>query len=362
MDAVTAEGAWRGGALETETRSAGRVVNVLDRDVIERDDPTTNALLEVLIQAYDDHVEAFSLAGQVGILRADIEYYPKLRFTWWSILEIAAAEGQLRRLVDFALRDPTTVGWHPQIRAVIDVPDGGLLDKREGERDGDGEGEGEASTDAKGRGNQTHVGERAELWKPGTVLDARFLDGPAKLRDRVEKIASEWFEYTDLKLEFGKVADAPVRISFKQPGSWSYMATQALKVQIKEPTVNFGWVNLDTDPAEIQRVVLHEFGHVVGLHHEQQNPLSAIKWNRRKVYEAFTGPPNHWSRQQVDQMFFAIWTPGYYPVHKVFDPQSIMMFPIAKELLRSGPEIGWNRSLSSVDKQFAAALYPKRSA
>lgn len=333
-----------------------RTVNVLDRDVIARDDPTTIALLEVLIQAYDDHVEAFSLAGQVGILRADIEYYPKLRFTWWSILEIAAAEGQLRRLVDKALRDPTSVGWHPQIRQVIEVPAGGLMAEDEGASDG------EAGTDAKGRGNRTDVGDRAKLWKPGSVLDARFLDGPARLRERVEKVATQWFEYTDLKIEFGNVADAPLRISFKLPGSWSFMATDALTVPVAEPTVNFGWVNLDTDPAEVQRVVLHEFGHVLGLQHEQQNPVSAIKWNRKKVYETFTGPPNHWSREQVDQQFFAIWTPGYFPVHKVFDSQSIMMFPIPKELLRSGPEIGWNGSLSGVDRQFAAALYPKRSA
>jgi hypothetical protein len=330
-------------------------MNVLDRDPLARDDPTTIALHELLIRAYDDHVEAFALAGQVGILRADIEVYPKLRFTWWSILEIAAAEKQLRRLVDTALRDPTVAGWHAQIRQVIEVPAGGLM--AEGERQPGGE----ANTDAKGRGNQTDVGDRAKLWKPGTALGARFLDGPARLRARVEKLAREWFEYTDLKIEFGNVADAPLRISFKQPGSWSYLATEALEVAATQPTVNFGWVDLDTDPAEVQRVVLHEFGHVLGLHHEQQNPVSAIKWNRRKVYETFTGPPNHWSRTQVDQQFFGIWTPGYFPVHKVFDPQSIMMFPIPKELLRSGPEIGWNGSLSGVDKQFAAALYPKRS-
>jgi serralysin len=334
----------------------GTPVNVLDRDEVARDDPTIIALHDLLIRAYDDAVEAFAIAGQVGILRADIAVDPKLRFTWWSILEIAAGEGQLRRLVDTALRDPTIAGWHAQIRQVIEVPAGGLMAEGEKARGG------RPTTDAQGQGTRTDVGDRVHLWKSGTVLDARFLDGPAKLRDRVEKIARQWFEYTDLKIEFGNVVDAPIRVSFKLDGSWSFMGTNALSIPMTQPTVNFGWVNQDTDPAEVQRVVLHEFGHVVGLHHEQQNPVSDIKWNRRKVYEAFTGPPNHWSRAEVDQQFFGIWSPGYYPVHKVFDPQSIMMFPIPKEWLRSGPEIGWNGSLSGVDKQFAAALYPKRSA
>jgi serralysin len=333
----------------------GAVLSVLDHDRIARDDPTTIALHEILIRAYDDDVEALSLAGQVGILRADIERYPKLRHTWWSILEVAAAEGQLRRLVDTALQDPTIAGWHPKIREVIHVPSGRLVQKDKQQP------KGETQTDARGEGTQTRVGNRAKLWEPGTVLRAKFLDGPTRLRDRVEKIAMEWFEYADLKMEFGNADDAQIRVSFKLDGSWSYLGPDALMVAPTEPTINFGWVNLDTPQAEVQRVVRHEFGHVMGLQHEQQNPVSTIKWNRRKVYEAYTGPPNFWSRETVDQHFFAIWAPGYYPVHKVFDPDSIMIFPIPSDLLRSGPEIGWNGNLSGVDKQFVAALYPKRS-
>ena len=100
---------------------------------------------------------------------------------------------------------------------------------------------------------------------------------------------------------------------------------------------------------------------MLGLLHEQQNPASTIQWNRSKVYDSFTGPPNYWTREQIDQHFFAIWAPGYFPLHKVFDRESIMIFPIQAELLRSGPEIGWNRALSGVDRQFVAALYPKPS-
>jgi hypothetical protein len=329
-------------------------MNVLDRDTIARDDPATSALHDILIRAYDDLVEALAVAGQVGLLRADIEIHPALRFTWWSILELAAAEGQLRRLVDTTLHDPTIAAWHPRIKEVLDVPASGVLPETEqAAQTGRGSKAGE-------RGRETRVGDRSRLWEPGTVIDGRFLDGSARLRDRVERTAMEWFEYTDLKLEFGNVADAPVRVSFKQPGSWSYMAKQALDVAPTEPTVNFGWF-ADSDREEQRRVVLHEFGHVLGLMHEQQNPSSTINWNRKKVYEAFMGPPNHWTREQIDQQFFAIWSPGYFPLHKVFDRESIMIFPIAKELLRSGDEIGWNRELSAVDKQFAAALYPKRS-
>jgi hypothetical protein len=96
------------------------------------------------------------------------------------------------------------------------------------------------------------------------------------------------------------------------------------------------------------------------MRHEQGNPASTIRWNKKAVYENLGGPPNFWSRQQVDLAYFTIWPPGYFPVHKVFDPASINMLPIPGEYLTEGKAVGWNRELSPLDKQFAAALYPQR--
>lgn len=325
-------------------------MNFLDSRTADLSDPGLSALHEVLIRAYDDQVEALALAGQVGLLRADIAIDPKLRFTWMSILEEAAKEGQLRRLVDQAVRDPTIAAYHARIREAIAVPSGPVVEE---------EAAGEPAT-AIQVGQQPRIGDRALLWKAGSTLVVGFLDGPRAMRAKVEAAASQWLEYANLHFDFGGGPDAPIRVSLKQEGSWAYQGRLALQVGQDEPTVNFGWLDRNTPQEEVQRVVTHEFGHVLGLQHEHGNPASTIEWNRPALYRDYGGPPNFWSREQVDEFILAIWPPSYFPVHKVFDPNSIMMFPQSADHLLKGREIGWNTQLSPIDKQFAAALYPLR--
>ena len=129
-----------------------------------------------------------------------------------------------------------------------------------------------------------------------------------------------------------------------------------------EATVNFGWLEETTNDKEVRRVITPEFGHVLGLQQEQGNPASTIEWDRLTVYQELVGPPNYWTREMVGEHFFAIWPPSYFPVHKVFDRQSIMMFPQQANSLAKGRPIGLNHRLSPLDKQFAAALYPLRNA
>jgi hypothetical protein len=328
-------------------------VHFLDSRSANFDDPNLRDLHELLIQAYDDEVEALALAGQVGLLRADIARYPKLRFTWQSILEEAAKEGQLRRMVEVALQDPTISGWHVRIREVVSAPPEAVTDAGRAEPN-DGTEKGHA-------GQQPEIGARAKLWRPGATVAIRFLDGSSKLRASVEAVATEWLEYANLDLEFGDDPDAAVRVSFEHEGSWSFLGHDALSVAHDQPTMNLGWLDDDTEEKELRRAVLQNFGHVLGLQHEHGNPASTIEWNRPAVYEVYSRPPFQWSREMVDHNVFAIWPPSYFPVHKVFDRHSIMMFPLPAELLK-GPPIGRNNELSPLDKQFAAALYPIRDA
>jgi len=51
-------------------------MDALDRAKLNRKDEQIVHLHEIFIRAYDDLYEALALAGQVGVLKADISIYP----------------------------------------------------------------------------------------------------------------------------------------------------------------------------------------------------------------------------------------------------------------------------------------------
>jgi hypothetical protein len=200
--------------------------------------------------------------------------------------------------------------------------------------------------------------ETRTLWKPGRTLRVRFLDGVPSVQEKVKKYASEWGQYANINLVFGNDPDAEIRISFSaDTGSWSYLGTDALTIPRDRPTMNFGWLKINTPDDEYSRVVLHEFGHALGCIHEHQHPQVAIPWNKPAVYRRYAGSPNFWTRQQVDRNLFQHYSEQQTQFSE-FDTQSIMLYAVPKELTDGVFEVGWNRVLSDTDKAFIGVQYP----
>jgi serralysin len=65
-----------------------------------------------------------------------------------------------------------------------------------------------------------------------------------------------------------------------------------------------------------------------------------------------------WSREEVDRVVLGRYEPtcSYRP----FDPKSVMMYAIPKELTNNKLVVGGNGELSQSDKEFAKALYAGR--
>ncbi len=190
-----------------------------------------------------------------------------------------------------------------------------------------------------------------KMWPNGSTLRISFMGGEHSVQKKVEHIAREWSKYSNIKFNFGTVPESEIRISFWPGASWSYIGTDALVVPQNKPTMNFGWLTTASPDQEYRKVVLHEFGHALGLDHEHQKPPLGIPWDKTIVYKYFGGPPNFWSKQQVDHMIFRKYDIDHINGIK-FDPKSIMSFPIAKELLTSDSEVEWNSTLSDNDKNF----------
>lgn len=196
-------------------------------------------------------------------------------------------------------------------------------------------------------------------WKPGRTLGVYFIDGSATQKARVKEQAVKWSQYSSIKFDFAATkANAQIRISFvADSGSWSYIGTDNLVIPKNEPTMNFGWLKDNTDATEYERVVVHEFGHALGAIHEHQNPSGGIQWNLPAVYKYFGGPPNNWSKKDIETNVV-----GKYSVTQLnatkFDPDSIMLYQFDGALIKGGKPTKFNTRLSKGDKGFIRKQYP----
>lgn len=198
------------------------------------------------------------------------------------------------------------------------------------------------------------------LWETGKELTVSFMDGEsALLMERVKHYAGKWSEYCGIGFRW-VVGRGDIRITFRGNGSWSYLGKECLNVPEHEPTMCFGWLTEGSLEQEIERVVLHEFGHALGLIHEHQNPEGGIDWNKQAVYDFYAGSPNYWSKEEVDVNVLSTYDRDLIRATS-YDPLSIMNYPIPVEFVNNPSHAcEWNLTLSETDKVFIGQLYPKK--
>jgi serralysin len=207
--------------------------------------------------------------------------------------------------------------------------------------------------------NRTHWGDYRDL----TV---GFMGGDADLRARVAQIAQEWSDAAKGGIRFsfwlGMDLDprpADIRVAFLPGrGSWSYLGTDALSIADDQPTMNFGWLTPDLPDEEFRAVVLHEFGHALGLIHEHQNPHKAVKWNVAAVTADLAGQPNNWDEDTIRNNMFRRYEKDDLFATEV-DPVSVMMYPIPQNWTEDDFQVLLSSSvLSANDRALIAAAYP----
>jgi len=199
---------------------------------------------------------------------------------------------------------------------------------------------------------------RSKLWYKDTIY-VGFIDGDYEIRQKTLSTAKIWEQYCSIVFVESKLDIADVRITFNRGPSWSNIGTDCKLIRFPNPTLQLGWLNQVKDnQAEINQVVLHEFGHVLGALHEHQNPDGKIPWDSAKVYDYYM--KSGWNKRMTDINVLSVQDSSLI-LGSRYDKNSIMMYAIPATLLKDPSyTVGWNTNLSELDKQFIGIAYPKK--
>jgi hypothetical protein len=197
------------------------------------------------------------------------------------------------------------------------------------------------------------------LWDLGTTIKVKFLSGSKELQNKIKPIVKEWEKYANVKFNFVTSGNADIRVLLGSgTGHWSYIGTDCRNIDQNEETLNLDTADIGDDASFLKTVVLHEFGHSIGLLHEHSSPLSGIKWDKEKAYEEYARSDG-WSKEEVDFQVFETYKMSYTNGTS-YDNKSIMHYPIMPGETLDGYTVDWNKQLSKGDIEIIGALYPKK--
>jgi hypothetical protein len=238
------------------------------------------------------------------------------------------------------------------------------------------------------------IADNYAMWENGDVIQVKFMPGGSKnIRDRVMQAAREWEQFANIKFKFvpDNATSTNIRIKLghglghnSAVGKECNMRSQSqqtmnfdtvyfadtryyvgrLKAKGITPPYNWDQIieEMSKDPyhwdaKELRRVVVHEFGHSLGLLHEQSFP-GAIKWKKTDSVYNYYWETQGWDRDRVDFNVFEV-ADRFYTNGTTYDPKSIMHYSVESWQTEDGYSLDDNYDFSTGDKALVAALYPK---
>lgn len=223
---------------------------------------------------------------------------------------------------------------------------------------------------------------RSIQWPPQyQKLRACFMGGNDATNQAVADIAKLWTDDPGmgLKLDFGKKGkprqcdpngrEAQIRISYDKPGYWSFVGqVSTVYIAQQDPSVNLQDID-KADPAKLAQpgfvrgMIIHEFGHALGLLHEHQSPISncANEFNWDYLTKYLGGEPNNWDEETIK---FNMATLGDEDLMMTdFDKDSVMLYSFPPEYYLKGDQSSCyiprdNDQISALDRTTINYMYP----
>lgn len=166
------------------------------------------------------------------------------------------------------------------------------------------------------------IDEHYNFWPAGQIITVGFVNGTPHQQQVILAIAKEWESFGNIRFAAAEATRAMVRIRFSQTmANFTYIGTDVLEVPSHKETMQLDESLLLKNRQQLRQVVLHQFGHVLGMVHEFNPPETGIAWNKRQLYKKYrrAGLTKSEVRQNIFQLYTHRITNGWF-----FDQGSIM--------------------------------------
>ena len=205
-----------------------------------------------------------------------------------------------------------------------------------------------------------------KVWPKGKKLIVSYIDGNQRQKKLVQKHSQEWSQFANLDFQFydsPKLVPAGTKIdiliTFNGNRNTSSVGTDSRQYSFenKEPSMTFNGLN---DLAGVNRfVILHEFGHALGLEHEHQHIRRDFTFDSEKTKEYYKKTYG-FSFEETENFILKTTEEGKNTYFSTYDPSSIMHYKFHSSITKEKIDFKENYSLSLLDKIEIAQLYPGR--
>lgn len=184
-------------------------------------------------------------------------------------------------------------------------------------------------------------------------ITIKFLDGELEFQRKVYEIAKVWENHCGIRFIHKKTLSSDIKISFDNDRLESRIGKECKNANI---SMKLGGLKKVRSEKEFYRIVLHEFGHALGLIHEHQNPKGGIVWNEKEVFSYYK---NQWDKAEIKSNILDKYKENQCNSTE-YDSLSIMTYDIPSQLLRSGIPSPRNYVISEKDIHLISKIYPQR--